>query len=131
MTVPNNVCRFEWLMYGSLVPGLIYAPFNPLTHVAFSRWGYAVYLIGALALSLYVVIIWAIARRRLNWLRYLMLILFLVGWAVDGPEVFRMYAVNPIYETLVVLGVVMHGAAYYFIFTGDAAPWFRRSRASE
>jgi len=96
-------------------------------HIALLRWGFAAYVVVAIIFGLYTTIIWAIARKRQSWLRYLMLLLFLAS-LFDLPETFQRFSREAIFSALTLLGLMMHAAAYYFIFTGDAVPWFKRAK---
>jgi hypothetical protein len=125
--IPKNVRRFEWLMYGALILGLIYAPFSDRVRFARDHYGatagaYAF----AVLLLLYVGIIWAIVHRRQNWLRYAVLIFFLLG-LFSLIDVFQQFSYKPVSSLISFVQLSMHGVACYFVFTGDAIPWFKQS----
>lgn len=124
--MPKNVQRFEWLMYLGLAIGVVAAPFNERVHEAFAKFGPAVFFGVAVFPAIVVLIIWAIARQHQNWLRWTMLILFLIGLWWTIPEAlgeFPRYMVDGLARVIV---LVLHAMAYYFIFTGDAVPWFKK-----
>lgn len=123
--MPANVVWFERLAYASLALGLLDLA---LDFQNLSRLSPAVNLIGTLVLTMGVIalLIWLVARRRQGWARWAFLILFLFGL----PFLFM----NLLQQSLLtvpisLLQVVLQGVALFFVFTGDAKPWFAAAQA--
>src|SRR5476651_1187928 len=77
--MPRNVRLFEWLMYGNLLLSLVVTPFNDRFHASLAKFGPAILFVAALAYGLFGLVIWAIARRRKNWLRWTWMVLFAIS----------------------------------------------------
>jgi len=88
-----------------------------------------------------VLAVWAVARRRQGWLRWLFLILFVIGavsaiyWTFDlirqiGAELYLRDAIlmRPIPIIATTVYNFAEGFALFFVLTGDAPPWFRKKR---
>lgn len=123
--MPQNVARFEILMYLSIVMtaliGLLdFSRFAPIVGARFIV-GMVGFTIAATAL-----LVWLIARRRQNWARWLLLVLFLVGipgYAMAFAELAQDATVT---TTMSIMRVILQAAALYYIFTGAARDWFGR-----
>jgi hypothetical protein len=113
-------------MYSVLLITLIAAPFNPRFYLAFRRFGPIDLVIAAAAFGIVALIIWAIARKRQNWLRWTMAFIFVINLPIGIPANLRMISSDPLNAWLSLLCTLIMGAAYYFVFTGDAIPWFQR-----
>jgi hypothetical protein len=70
---------------------------------------------------------WLAVWKRKNWARWFLFIGFLVflPLAFVHPDTFGSEDSLPLL-TIEFAGLVMEVAAFYFIFTGDARPWFSR-----
>ena len=128
--VPRNVRIFEWLMYSTLAITILAAPFNPRFYSAFKRFGLLELPISAVAFGVVALIIWAIARKRQNWLRWVMAFIFVINLPIGVRDNLRMIPSDPLTAWLSLLCTVIMGVAYFFVFTGDAIPWFQRRTAS-
>jgi hypothetical protein len=117
-------------MYGTLVVTLIAAPFNPRFYVALKRFVWLELPVAVLGLGIFVLIVWAIARRRQNWLRWSMFLIFLLDLPKSIPNNLRMASSDPLNAWLNLLAIVVMCVAYFFIFTGDAVPWFQKPMAA-
>ena len=123
--IPRNVRLFEWLMYSTVVITLIAAPFNARFYQAIKRFGLIDLPIGLVAIGIFALIIWGIARKRQNWLRWTMAAIFVISL----PNIIRgdllIISVEPLNAWLSLLTSLIQACAYYFIYTGDAVPWFQ------
>ena len=104
---------------------MVTLPFNERVPTALHRFGTNWYLIIAIFLALYAATIWGIARKRQNWLRYLMAGMFIVGVFYTTPDIIQGFQSQPVYRVTSLVTFVLDAVAYYFIFTGDAREWFR------
>jgi di/tricarboxylate transporter len=124
--IPRNVVRFERLMYSSLGLGIVvYLPLDWRFVVA----GDATFItVLAIVVGLYVLVVWLVARRRQNWLRWVLLILLVVGVPFSLKGIYEGYRASPLIAITTTIQDLMQGLALYFVFTRDARPWFRKSR---
>ena len=120
--MPGNVVWFERLAYVSLALALLVVALD-FDNVA--KAAPAPILVGALlfAIGLTALLIWLIARRRQNWGRWLFLALFVLGLPYFVGNLMRQSLLS---VPISLLQAVMQGVALFFIFTGDAKPWFDR-----
>ena len=123
--LPRNVLAFERLMYGALVLGIVTLPFNERLRDALARFGPIILLFGAVAYGLFVLVIWAIARRRKNWLRWTWVVLFVTSLPFDLPSTLRELHSHPVFVVISLTTYVLKATAFFLIFTGDAVPWYR------
>ena len=127
--MPAQVALFERLYYASLALGLINSAlqFDHFTRMASVAFVISVQL---LVLVFLVLMIWLVARRRKNWARWLMLILFVVGTPLSIPTIWQTFQVNILWGGISVVQIILQAAAIYFVFTADARAWFRPSNAA-
>lgn len=128
--MPRNVRLFERLMYGTLLLSLIIAPFNDRFHASLAKFGPGVLIAAAVAYGMIALMIWAIARRRKNWLRWTWLVLFVVALPYNVPLWWPELRSHPVNGGLYFATLIVQAVAFYVIFTGDAAGWFRRAPAA-
>jgi len=115
---PKGVRRFEILMYAGLAVTLAAMPFqNPAIPAA--------YLLEAAAWWTFIVLlVWLTARRRKNWARRTLFILFCLE--LVQFILFR-DSLQPTTSLIYVMVTVLEAFAYYYVFTGDSREWFRSS----
>lgn len=124
---PTNVSRFEWSAYLSLVTGTLSMPFIPERAAMVARYG----LIGgsvlvAVCMGMASVPIMLIARRRQNWARWSVCGLTVVGMPSFLWRLGPIYRISPTAAALEALSAFFALASVWFIFTGDAADWFKQ-----
>jgi ABC-type dipeptide/oligopeptide/nickel transport system permease component len=128
--VPRNVSRFEWLSYLALAAGLLSIVFNPQRAAMIMRHGFGAGIISAaFGVGLAIVPIVLIARRRQNWMRWLVGCLFVVGLPSFVAGIVQIYKISPMAAALETLSAVLAGAALWFVFTGDAGEWFGKQKS--
>jgi hypothetical protein len=124
MKIPKNVHRFELLMYATIPITLALEPYYSRFRSPSPFDRFTALIILMVAVSVYVVVIWAIARKRQNWLRLGMVAIFVISLPGNGiaiwHESFNSYLDSFLLAANLLIGII----AYYFIFTGDAIPWF-------
>ena len=129
--MPKNVQRFEWLLYSAIALGLLSLLRNPsalapiLALESTNVFLFAYFIVAFASVEiLFVVFIWLTARRRKNWARWTLVLFFAAGIPF---EIYQM-ANEKDHVTVVIVAAIssMHGLAYFFIFSGDARPWFRQ-----
>jgi hypothetical protein len=140
--MPINVRRFVWLWLASIVISLVdFSLFPPPSsselHLGMTRSIQIEILAGGAALWVAVRLpfFWLTVWRRKNWARLLLLVVFVAGSVFS----FVFYFVHPnpppgidpswlhMPPSMIVvgwLGQLTEAAAFYFLFTGDAGPWF-------
>src|SRR6266850_2601994 len=124
--MPSNVARFEKLMYLSL--GIFE------TSLILRWYVHDLALSAATAVSFHslnlvflLACIWLVARRRKNWARWILLLVFIVStkvyvpllvpyWRGHGPDALSLGLSATILVQLV---------AFILIFTGNARDWFK------
>src|SRR6266851_10248280 len=97
--MPSNVARFEQLMYLSLGIGVIQSllRWNRLVAQASAMGGAKFVLFGQIVtFALLVLLIWLIARRRKNWARWLMLVMFVSGLPFSVHMFRQMFPAEPL-----------------------------------
>jgi hypothetical protein len=126
MIVPNDVLRFEALLYVSLLlDALTAAIFGIATDNASTPASPSVNLFGAVLLVVFVQLVWLAAQRRKNWAVWTLLaanvltIVLYIG-SFNGSEIgFK--------TILEMLSIAATAAGFYFAFTPDARRWFTSS----
>ena len=119
--MPKNVRRFEFLMYVALTVSFAL--------LAWAFWeGPSPQILPGLSMlsvwwSFKVFLIWRAARRRKNWARWILFVMFILETAVLAFNSAQADAEIP---DVLFLIRALEGLAYYFVFTGDARPWFRK-----
>ena len=128
--MPSNVAWFEQLMYGSLVVGVVLSVLTWTQNVAQARpFGGAsfVLLVQVSVLAFMILFIWLTARRRKNWARWLLLIVFVLGFPLFFPALVKMLRFDPVVGTLNLTQVLAQAVALFVVFSGDARDWFQQS----
>lgn len=128
--MPSNVRYFFWLNCLSLVLGLGTATLtaNKTAQMA-AAVGHGpgfVISIQICVAAIMLLILWTIAFKRQNWARWLWLALFVLGspgYIVTFKNIFGVSLAGAISLTQLGLQLV----ALYFVFTGNAKPWFQRT----
>jgi hypothetical protein len=128
--MPNNVIVFERLMYASVSIGLLSLILDASRQAALpevqAAGGLPFVAVVALAgIGILLVLIWLTARKGKNWARFLFAGLFVIGLWPALQNIDVLLGVNPMVALLAVAQIVIQVAAIYFIFTGDAGPWFQ------
>jgi hypothetical protein len=128
MTFPKNVRRFALLWWAAFLLGLIGIPptyVDVWTRAAVERQ-LLIAAVGGLAfLAILFPFFWLTVWRRRKWARWVLLLAFVVSLPVDF---FVDLSRIPYPLTNIGVGLVsglLELAAFYFLFTGDAQPWFR------
>jgi hypothetical protein len=120
--MPKNVRLFVGLWFATYplsALSLFLAPVDT-TDVGispFTRW-LMVSVLFAAVIALDIWLCWKAAWRRKNWARWTMLVILLI----TSPWIFADVATPA--TLLDYLIIVMDAAALFFVFTGDARPWF-------
>jgi hypothetical protein len=127
--VPANVRRFAWLYWTSALIAIIGAP--PLWVESWTARTALFQLAGVagatlLFAAIFLPIFWFAVWRRQNWARWLLLLAFVasVPFSFLPPSEARF--------PLAIIGIgilsnLVEACAFYFMFTGDARPWFNRA----
>ena len=124
--MPSNVARFEQLMYLTIGIGIIN---SALQFQSFSRQAGAAFtlFVQAVVFAFAVLLIWLIARRRANWARWVLLVMFLIGVVPFIPILSKTLQTSPLSGVLSIVQFLAQGIALYLVFTGNAVAWFKRS----
>jgi hypothetical protein len=116
MATPLNVRRFETLSLASIILGLIHA-------FAVSKDG----LFNAVVTALVIVALTLLAsRRRKNWARWSLLVMFALGSALMVWQAEAVFSDG--YPLLTAAVTLMHAVAIILLFTPQSAAWFRRTQ---
>lgn len=125
--MPKTVARFETLMLAALGLGAIVA--------ALEDWGPAFYAglwfvlgVQAAMLAVALVLIWLAARRRQNWARFLLLLLFLLGLPAALLTLPTLFRWMPVGGALSVLQLLLEAVAFAHVFAPASGAWFRKAR---
>jgi hypothetical protein len=123
VTVPNNIWRFEVLLYLSLLLDTLMALFRATPEDMSEATASVANLANALLILLFVFLVGLAARRRQNWARMILvaaLVLSAVSLMGELSFVGLQFA-----TMLELLSAALTAAGLYFSFTGDARGWFR------
>jgi hypothetical protein len=130
--MPRNVQRFAWLWGASLLMSFVAIPLLPLDSSLVSQGMTRPMLmvIAAVVIVIFTVILlpffWLAVWRRKNWARWVLLVLFVISLPLLflDPEAF---VPDHLPSTIIGFGTTfIQIVAFFFLFTGDAKPWFRR-----
>lgn len=129
--MPSNVVWFERLMYVAILLGLVDIALTMQREaMAFpSAEAWIAVATGAVLVALYVWLIWLVARKRVGWVRYVLLVLFLLTLAaafVDLPADLRTRSIDLAVNGLQCLA---EAVALVLVFTGNARGWFAKAAA--
>ncbi|HTT82357.1 MAG TPA: hypothetical protein VMF67_02650 [Rhizomicrobium sp.] len=128
--MPTNVRRFLWLWWAAFVIGAAEIPLTPpnstLLNFGATRSVQTALAAGGTALSLATLLpfLWFAVRRRKNWARWVLLVSFIISLPLEflDPSV---WSGDQLPLTgMALLSVLAEAASFYFLFTGDARPWF-------
>lgn len=84
--------------------------------------------ISAVSTAIFVVLVWLVGRRH-NWARWALLTYLLFGWFVLVTDLLRSMSETPLAALINVLMVLGEIWAFYLLFFGPGAQWFRRTYA--
>jgi hypothetical protein len=113
--IPENVRKFEFLMYFAAAVAIgKYLLLHENADLLFVSFWTACVL----------ALIWLTARRRQNWARWLLFILFLFECA---EKIFLTVALKIGFESASLYFLIspIEALAYFFVFTGDSVAWFK------
>lgn len=133
--MPGNVVIFERLMYASLCISLMNLILDGARQAELPEVqavGGMGFLAGVALLSLGIILllIWLIARKRKSWARLLFAAMFVIGLWPSIQNISGLIEAVPLVGALGVAQIVVQAAALYFVFTGDANPWFETAKAA-
>lgn len=124
MNVPNNVIRFELLLYASLILDALSVAFTdrtPSAEMTETMVMIGTLLSGGMILA-FTYFVWLAARHRKNWPRWVLiaaLVLSVISLVLaigkDGLQLDGIIAI---------VSCVLTAIGLYFSFTGDAQGWF-------
>lgn len=125
--MPRNVLIFERLMYAMIAFGALLAALDAARIAALAGVGAGVATAGSiLGLAIYGGLVWLAARRRKNWARWLLLIIAVIGFFMAYPQMSAAFRTAPLIGAAHLVQFLMEVVALWFVFTGDARPWFRK-----
>jgi len=136
--VPSNVRRFAWLWFAANLAAfpeifLMPPPDPQLAELGLTR---PVELMAGAGVSVLLLVlalpfVWFVVWRRKNWARWALFLGFAVSLPFSvmdalggGPHQFFSSA-------LVLASTALEALAFFFLFTGDAPPWFKRENAKD
>ena len=133
--MPANVRRFLILWWAAFLIGAAEIPLTPPNSTladfgvtAAAQTGFAV---AGTALSLLTLLpfLWFAVWRRRNWARWVLLVSFIISLPLEffDPSVWS--GDQLLLTGMALLSTLAAGAAFWFLFTGDARPWFAEEPA--
>jgi hypothetical protein len=130
--MPSNVTWFERLMYVAVLLGLIdiYITFRREQMAFPSAEAWIMIVVAAILTALYVWLIWLVARKHKGWVRYVLLVLFLLTVAAALVSLPSDLREHPVEFANNILQCIAEGVALFLAFTGNARPWFQRGVAA-
>jgi len=124
--MPKNIVRFERLGYATVLlgTGASMVADWPTVGPSFAQAPLLHGLTVAFIVALQGAWVWLIARKQQNWARWVSLFIAVTTPLASLLNFYSRFRINPELE-------LVHAAIYlawftqlYFIFTGDARPWF-------
>ncbi len=133
--MPKNVRRFGWLwcaywvICAACIP-LVRLPVPPalklgrLFEMGLVAGGFAIQL------AVFLPFFWLAVLGRKNWAKWVLFVPFVASmpFIFVGPA--SIYHQSPGMNAIGLLSALTLGAGFYFLFTGDARPWFKRESFS-
>jgi hypothetical protein len=128
---PTSIVRFEQLSYLVILLAIASWPLNWPTMRRYFNEHPVGYPIGiCFGLGLAVLVIWLIARRRKNWVRWTYAILTLASLPFAVLDVKVRFSANVAAAITYYAGYVILLVAVSLLFTREARDWFKPKRAS-
>ena len=123
------MARFELLMYLALIVGFVFN-FLYMREGFIAKHGVIGYVVDtAIAVGLYILAVWLVARRRKSFAKWLLLVWLglgvlstLAGIAMGTPAETATAVVHAIQG-------VTQALALWFVFSKEARPWFQKQPA--
>jgi hypothetical protein len=131
--MPKNVRRFAWLWWISNLLGACVVPFAMPTNPELTKEGFSSSSqmeIGFIGIVVFVAIMvpffWLAVWRGKNWARWVLLVVFaaLTIASLFAPD----HIDNRFAEVANYASWLTLAASFFFLFTGDARPWFKKRR---
>ena len=126
--IPINVRRFAWLYLGAFLIALAGLPFMPPPDLGLARATQIGLVAGMVAIMLVVLIFffWLAVWQRRNWARWVLLVIFPSFAAIFflSPTLFQREYFHA--NVIAFVSMLVEAVAFYFLFVGDARPWFKR-----
>lgn len=137
MKLPRNVTWFVWLYLASLLLRLPVLSSSISKHVAEDAAQHNVnpapvmmlVIVGWIFIfAFFILLVWLAAWKRRNWARWVLFLLFLTGVANLLWHMPALYSVHLWIAALQAIPWFVQAVAFYFLFTGDAADWYRTNK---
>jgi uncharacterized membrane protein HdeD (DUF308 family) len=127
--MPKNVSLFEKLWYTSLVISTLVIALDFQYLAGLKGAGYII-IIQLLVIGVAALLTWLAARKRQGWVRWLLLISFIIVLPSFILLLGGKFERNVFMALLSIFKVFLQTAALYFLFTGDSAAWFTKERST-
>jgi hypothetical protein len=130
--MPRSVAWFERLMYLGVIigiAGLLLHPTAPTKRILAEDGVVGLVASSTLAVGLYALAIWSIARRRKNWVRWGLLIALVLSLPWVVKHLVLDYQGDPVTVIKDAAQLLIHGLAFCFVFSADARPWFQKPKS--
>jgi uncharacterized protein (TIGR03382 family) len=143
--MPKSVWWFEKLMWVSLLLGgvvfsldwkrvvakAVHQGANARIPDSLLRTEFEAMTVGAavtaiLTFIVLLILVWLVARRRINWLRWLFGVLFVVALPFALLQLVDTFSANPIAGALSSVQLVLQLVALVLVFLPSARPWFTK-----
>jgi hypothetical protein len=128
--IPPEILRFEQIWLGCTLGYVMAAPMRPELFDPAPQgiigWTFAIALTVAVA-AITLFFVFSAARRRQNWARWVLLILFAATIPLLLYQAFGYYAAHPFGTLFDLLVLGMEGSALLLVFGPEARPWFARA----
>jgi len=129
--MPINVRRFLWLWWASFLLGAAEIPLSPpssmLVDLGVTASDQTMFAAGSTVFSLATLLpfLWFAIRRRKNWARWVLLVSFIISLPFISFDPARFAGAQLPLTVLEILSFLTGVAAFCFLYTGDARPWFK------
>jgi hypothetical protein len=131
-SIPRNVCLFAWLWLVSnltALPELFFLPplppeaveFGVTQSVEMALNGLGIIISAAVTLPFFWLVVW----RRRSWARWVLLVSFITDLPLSFADPHRFAPDHLRLTALMFVAMLVEAAAFCFLFTGDARPWFQ------
>lgn len=128
--MPSNVKLFLILNYLSIAIGVVQTAlnFSQIMAASGSTASFGI-TVQVLTIGILLTIISVAGFWHQNWARWLLLVLFVAGLPVYFLTAWKTVTSFPFGMIVGLVQILMQATGFFFIFTGNARPWFKRGGA--
>lgn len=131
--MPTNIQRFAWLWAISGLIAFLEIPLLPApapdlmtSGVTLTELRIETAAFDCVLLAVLLPLFWLAVWRRKNWCRWVLLVFSIVAWGLEFHDPVFYFPDHLLLSILTFTSMALDIAAFFYVFTGDARPWFRQ-----